>query len=85
MQAMILAAGMGKRLGELTAPNAKCMVKVNGVTLIQRMLRQFHRKGHPALEDNLFIEHSDGIGRRDTQITKNGLRLLLDLRFNARI
>lgn len=40
MQAIILAAGMGKRLKELTANNTKCMVKVNGVTLIGRMLRQ---------------------------------------------
>ena len=40
MQAVILAAGMGKRLKELTANNTKCMVKVNGVTLIQRMLNQ---------------------------------------------
>jgi len=40
MQAIILAAGMGKRLKELTQNNTKCMVKVNGVTLIDRMLRQ---------------------------------------------
>ena len=40
MQAIILAAGMGKRLGDLTSNNTKCMVKVNGVTLIERMLRQ---------------------------------------------
>lgn len=40
MQAIILAAGMGKRLKELTKNNTKCMVKVNGVTLIDRMLHQ---------------------------------------------
>lgn len=40
MQALILAAGMGKRLGELTQNNTKCMIKVNGITLIERMLRQ---------------------------------------------
>ncbi len=40
MQAVILAAGMGKRLKELTENNTKCMIKVNGVTLIERMLRQ---------------------------------------------
>lgn len=40
MQAIILAAGMGKRLGRLTQNNTKCMVKVNGVSLIERMLRQ---------------------------------------------
>ena len=40
MQAIILAAGMGKRLKELTQNNTKCMVKVNGVSLIDRLLHQ---------------------------------------------
>ncbi len=40
MQGLILAAGMGKRLKSLTQNNTKCMVKVNGVTLIERMLTQ---------------------------------------------
>lgn len=44
MQAIILAAGMGKRLKELTRDNTKCMVKVNGVTLIERLLRILSRK-----------------------------------------
>lgn len=44
MQAIILAAGMGKRLKKLTRSNTKCMVKVNGVTLIERLLRQLDVK-----------------------------------------
>ena len=40
MQSIILAAGMGSRLGALTAENTKCMVKVNEVTLIERLLSQ---------------------------------------------
>lgn len=40
MQAIILAAGMGRRLGEFTADNTKCMLEVNGVRLIDRMLSQ---------------------------------------------
>ena len=40
MQGLILAAGMGKRLKSLTQNNTKCMVKVNGVTLIERVLHQ---------------------------------------------
>ena len=44
MQAIILAAGMGKRLKELTQNNTKCMVKVNGVALIDRMLHQIEKK-----------------------------------------
>lgn len=44
MQAIILAAGMGRRLKQLTKDNTKCMVKVNGVTLIERMLHQIERQ-----------------------------------------
>ena len=40
MQAIILAAGMGKRLGELTKGNTKCMIEVCGQKLIDRMLGQ---------------------------------------------
>lgn len=40
MQAIILAAGMGRRLGEYTKENTKCMLPVNGVRLIDRMLNQ---------------------------------------------
>lgn len=44
MQAVILAAGMGRRLKTLTLNNTKCMVKVNGVSLIDRMLHQLEKK-----------------------------------------
>lgn len=40
MQAIILAAGMGKRLGELTEHNTKCMIEVNGIRLIDRVINQ---------------------------------------------
>lgn len=43
MQAVILAAGMGKRLGELTKNNTKCMVKINGISLINRLLEQLSK------------------------------------------
>lgn len=45
MQAIILAAGMGRRLGEHTKNNTKCMLPINGVRLIDRtltQLSQFH-------------------------------------------
>ena len=38
MQAIILAAGMGKRLRSYTKDATKCMVKVNGKTLIEYMI-----------------------------------------------
>lgn len=45
MQAVILAAGMGKRLQEYTKNNTKCMVDVNGETLVQRLLNMLDKKG----------------------------------------
>ena len=42
MQAIILAAGMGKRLGEYTSNNTKCMLEVNGIKLIDRALACLH-------------------------------------------
>ncbi len=45
MQAIILAAGMGKRLGEYTQDNTKCMLIVNGVRLIDRTLEALHSVG----------------------------------------
>ena len=43
MQAIILAAGMGRRLGEYTKDNTKCMLPVNGVRLIDRTLSQLSK------------------------------------------
>ena len=40
MQAIILAAGMGKRLGAYTKDNTKCMLPVNGIRLIDRLIPQ---------------------------------------------
>lgn len=43
MQAIILAAGLGRRLGTYTKDNTKCMVKVNGIRLIDRLISQLNR------------------------------------------
>lgn len=67
MQAIILAAGMGKRLKELTRGNTKCMVEVNGVTLIERALRILDKKGLSQIvivvgyEGQKLIEYIDGL------------------------
>ena len=45
MQAIILAAGMGRRLGEYTRDNTKCMLPVNGERLIDRVLDQLSQLG----------------------------------------
>lgn len=38
MQAMMLAAGMGRRMGKHTAECTKCMIEVGGKTLIERVI-----------------------------------------------
>lgn len=45
MQAMILAAGMGKRLGKYTRDCTKCMVKVGSVRLIDRTVDALKQAG----------------------------------------
>ena len=45
MQAIILAAGMGKRLGDKTRDNTKCMLEVNGIRLIDRTLESLYMAG----------------------------------------
>ena len=67
MQAIILAAGMGKRLKQLTQNNTKCMVKVNGVPLINRALGQLDQLGLSRIilvvgyEREKLIRHIDGL------------------------
>ena len=38
MQAIMLAAGMGSRLGKYTKNNTKCMLDVHGKTLLERAI-----------------------------------------------
>ncbi len=45
MQAIVLAAGMGKRLGALTRNSTKCMVKVGGKRLIEHALEALSSQG----------------------------------------
>ena len=59
---------MGKRLKELTKNNTKCMVKVNNVTLIDRMLHQIERKNVSRIiivigyEGEKLVEHVNSLG-----------------------
>ena len=45
MQALILAAGTGSRLGKYTKENTKCMLEVNGNTLIMQALEKLNNVG----------------------------------------
>lgn len=45
MQALMLAAGMGKRLEKFTQNNTKCMVEVNGKKLIEKTIEILKQNG----------------------------------------
>ena len=72
MQAIILAAGMGKRLKQLTQNNTKCMVKVNGVPLINRTLNQLEQHNLSRIvivtgyEGQKLREHIEGLSYQNT-------------------
>ena len=66
MQALILAAGTGSRLGKHTKENTKCMLEINGKTLIQHTIEKLSNAGITKLimvvgykKDNL-IKHLGG-------------------------
>ena len=63
IQALILAAGMGSRLGKYTKDNTKCMLEINGETLIKQAMDKLNNVGITKLilvvgykKDNL-IDH----------------------------
>ena len=53
MKAMILAAGRGERLGELTSKTPKPLLTVAGESLIERHLRRLHEAGVTEIVINL--------------------------------
>ena len=44
-QAVILASGLGKRMGDMTINTSKCLLKVNDEILIERLITQLKEKG----------------------------------------
>jgi choline kinase len=57
MQSVILAAGAGSRLGDLTGGRPKCCLEIGGRTLVNRALDQFRRAG---VREQIIVE---GFGR----------------------
>ena len=45
MNVIILAAGMGSRMGHLTNHGFKCFLKVDGIRLIERLIKQLREIG----------------------------------------
>jgi len=62
MQALMLAAGMGCRMGDCTGALAKCMIRINGQTLLERTVEAIKLAGISKL---VIV-----VGWRSTQLVK---------------
>lgn len=71
MKAMVLAAGFGSRLGELGTQLPKCLVQIEGRTLLERIVSRLKEAGctglvvnthHRAKELTRYIEQAAGFG-----------------------
>jgi len=54
MKAMILAAGLGSRLGDLTRETPKCLMQVSGTTLLEIVVNQLKELGASEIIINLY-------------------------------
>lgn len=57
MRAMILAAGLGTRLRPLTFVRPKCLVPLNGITVLDFWIKRLHLFGFEAVVINAFHLH----------------------------
>lgn len=80
MQAIILAAGMGNRLGKYTKDNTKCMLDINGMTLITRALSALEINGIEKCiivvgyqKQNLIAAVGNKFGRMEIQYVANDI------------
>ncbi len=53
MKAIILAAGKSSRLGKYTASQHKCLLKIGGLSILERQIRAFKRAG---IEDIIVVK-----------------------------
>ena len=78
MQALILAAGTGSRLGKHTKDNTKCMLEINNVSLIKHTLEKLNNVGVRKLilvvgykKDNLIQHVGDKYKNIDIEYVEN--------------
>src|ERR1700754_507048 len=54
MKAMIFAAGMGSRLGDITRTTPKCLVEAGGKTMLEHVITRLKNAGVNSVIINLF-------------------------------
>lgn len=76
MKAMILAAGRGERMGELTAQRPKPLLEVGGIPLIEHHLRRLHTAGYRDI-----VINTSYLGEQIRTALGNGDRWGLNIQF----
>ena len=77
MQVVILAGGLGTRLGEYTKKIPKPMVKINGVPILQRIINFYYDKSHRFIiacgykKEIIFQYFKKLIKKNDSIVVKN--------------
>lgn len=78
MQVVILAGGLGTRLGEYTKKIPKPMVMINGIPILQRIINFYYDKGHKdfviacGYKKNIIYQHFKKLSsKNDSVISKN--------------
>ncbi|MBL6687943.1 MAG: nucleotidyltransferase family protein [Pseudomonadales bacterium] len=77
MKALLLAAGAGRRMGQLTRAQPKPLVSLGGETLIERHLRRLKRAGVSEVVINLFY-----LGEMIAERLGNGQRFGLSIAYS---
>lgn len=75
-KAIILAAGMGKRLGEITAGKPKALVEVNGKPMLQILIEKLKKEG---ISDFLINIHHYGEQLLDFLKTKDNFNVNISI------
>lgn len=73
MQAVILAAGLGKRLKSLTENYPKCMIKINGSTIIERCLNIITK--YPINKIIIVTGHKGEVLKKEIKYEYNNIRI----------
>ena len=74
MKAVILAAGMGKRLGPMTEESPKCLIEIDGKTLLEASLDALKESG--VKEVIIVIGHHGDLIKQRLGSEYNGIKLI---------
>jgi NDP-sugar pyrophosphorylase family protein len=76
MKAMIFAAGMGTRLGDITRDNPKALVEINGKSVLERAVENLTGQGFDDIIVNIH-HYADKVENSISQLRNKGYRITI--------